>query len=324
MLHNQIFKIRNKLLKSFLAAVFVAGRFEYFMADMLPFITGVFLGLSCITYHYTSVYWQILTGLIITISGHYISVWANVLGDYELDKKFKSYLPKSVDIIGRRNLVVGIAAMVVLGTFLILYLASTAGSIVIILWMIGVFFAIAYSVEPLRLKKYIAIGDFSRGIQLVILLPFGFFVVAHHVIFSINDLVSLLLYTIGLGINLFGLFLVGETWDWKDDVGLVNTFATKYGYVACLNGALLLIPLGIILMMIGYYLKISFSNVLQFIYLLVWMISTFIIMWIFHHYIYSQRKNYDRVENYCGVFTMAGTTAIWSLMAISSYMLMLR
>jgi len=320
MFHNKIFGIKNKSLKSFLAAIFVAGRFEYFIADMLPFITGVFLGLSCISRDNLP-YRQILIGLIITICAHYVSVWANVLGDYELDKKFKSYLPKSVDIIGKQNLIIGIVFMVLLGTFFIIYLTFTVGFVILVLWIIGIFFAFAYSNEPLRLKKYIAIGDFSRGIQLVILLPFGFFIVAHYTDFSMSDIVSLLFYTVGLGINLFGLFLVGETWDWKDDVGFVNTFATKYGYKVCLNGAIILMPLGIILMMVGYFIKMSYSNVLQLIYLLLWTVLSCIIMGIFYHYIYSRREQYERIESKCGIFTMAGTTAIWSLMAASCYML---
>ena len=310
------------MLKSILAAIFVAGRFEYFMADMLPFITGVFLGLSCISHNIIP--WKhILMGFVITVCAHYVSVYANVLGDYELDKKFKTYLPKSVDIIGKRNLVITIAFMLLLGTFLIIRLAFTVGLVVLVLWIIGIFFAFSYSNEPLRLKEYVAIGDFSRGIQLVIPLSFGFFTVAHYTDFSMSDIVSLLLYTIGLGINLFGLFLVGETWDWKDDVGFVNTFATKYGYLACLDGAIILMPLGIILMMIGYSIKISFSNVLQLTYLLLWIVLSCIILGIFYHYIYSKKERYERIESRCGIFTMAGTTAIWSLMAASCYMLTL-
>jgi|GEM_PF-2442897 hypothetical protein len=294
MFHNQIFMIKNKALKSVLAAIFVAGRFEYFMADMLPFITGVFLGLSCI--FYTIPYKHILIGLVITICAHYTSVWANVLGDYELDKKFKSYLPKSVDIIGKRNLITGIIFMLLLGTFLIIYLTQTVGFVILVLWIIGIFFVFAYSNEPLRLKKYVAIGDFSRGIQLVILLPFGFFIVSHYTNFAMADIVSLLFYTMGLGMNLFGLFLVGETWDWKDDKGFVNTFATKYGYRTCLNGAMVIIPLGIALMMIGYSLKMSFFNIVQSAYLLLWIVLSIIIMGLFYHHIYSQREYYERIE----------------------------
>ena len=323
MFHNQIFRIKSKMLKSILAAIFVAGRFEYFMADMLPFITGVFLGLSCIS-HNTIPWKHILMGFVITVCAHYVSVWANVLGDYELDKKFKTYLPNSVDIIGKRNLIIAIAFMLLIGTFFIIYLTFTVGFVILVLWIIGIFFAFAYSNEPLRLKKYIAIGDFSRGIQLVILLPFGFFIVAHYTDFSMSDIMSLLLYTIGLGINLFGLFLVGETWDWKDDIGFVNTFATKYGYIVCLNGAIILMPLGIILMMIGYSIKIPFPNILQLIYLLMWIVLSFIIMGIFYNYIYSKKAQYERIRSKCGIFTMAGTTAIWSLMAASTIILMWR
>lgn len=320
MFHNLIFRIKNKSLKSFLAVIFVTGRFEYFMADMLPFITGVFLGLSCISHNIIP--WKhILTGFAITVCAHYVSVWANVLGDYELDKKFKTYLPNSVDIIGKRNLIIAIAFMLLLGTFFIIHLIFTVGFVILVLWIIGIFFAFAYSNEPLRLKKYVAIGDFSRGIQLVILLPFGFFIVAHYTDFSMSDIVSLLLYTIGLGINLFGLFLVGETWDWKDDVGFVNTFATKYGYKVCLNGAIILMPLGIILMMIGYFVKMSYSNALQLIYLFLWIVLACVIMGIFYHHIYSRKERYGRIESKCGIFTMVGTTAIWSLMAASCYML---
>jgi hypothetical protein len=322
MFHDQIFRIKSKTLKPFLAAIFVAGRFEYFMADMLPFITGIFLGLSCISYAVP--YQRVVIGLAITICAHYISVWANVLGDYELDKRYKSYLPKSVDIIGKRNLIIAIIFMLLLGTSLILYLVSIVGFVILILWIVGIFFAFAYSNEPLRLKKYIAIGDFSRGIQLVILLPFGFFIIAHYTDFSMTDIVSLLFYTIGLSINLFGLFLIGETWDWKDDIGFVNTFATKYGYKMCLNGAIILMPLGIALMMIGYFIKMSFSNNLQLVYLILWIILSIIIIGIFYYYIYSEKDHYEKIEIRCGIFTMAGTTAIWCLMAVSCYVLTLR
>ena len=323
MWRSKILELNHPWLRKVLTAFLIAGRAEYFMADMLPFVAGILLGIGDVLSESEGLRLRLVVGLVVTVCAHYTSVWANVIGDYELDKKFKKYLPSAVDVVGGRFLAIGILFTVTVGTLLIIYLARLTSLILLVfLWIIGIFFALAYSNKPLRLKRYVFAGDFARGIQLVILLPFGFFV-ATGSNFSTKGLAALALYATGLGVNLLGLFLVGECWDWKDDKGLVETVATRYGYKRSLKWSGPLIVFGIGLMMIGFVVKGEpFGNYLHATWLLIWLFLTICIMLAFYLKIYSRKDDYHAIENACGLFTKAGTTAIWGLMAVSCAILL--
>jgi len=317
MFQNKIFKIKSKGLRTVLAAIFVAGRAEYFMADMLPYITGVFLGLSILSesdrIQYIDNSWYILLyGLLITICAHFADVWANNLGDYHLDKKFKPELPNSVDLIGKKRLWIFVTISIIIGTLLIIYISMINNTLIyIILWIIGMGIGLAYSCEPLRLKKYLLTNAITRGLPLIILVPFGYYLVTR------NFSVPLVLYTLGIGTYLLGSFFgPGDAWDYKDDKGEIKTVGTVYGYLFGLHLSMFLMPFGAVLMMAGYSYLLSFSKIQTIIYLIIWICIIIITMLIFTLKIYLKRDNYDEIEAKCGLFTKAGTTIFWGTAAI--------
>ena len=316
MFQNRIFRIQNKKVRALLSLIFVAGRAEYFMADMLPFSIGVFLGLASLsgndfTYYLSNNLHILIFGLLITICAHYAAVWSNNLGDYELDKD-KSYLPSSVDLIGKERLWTCVLLSIIIGTILIAYLSLINNTyIYAILWTLGIGISLAYSCEPLRLKKYLLLNEITRGAPLVILLPFGYYLV------NLNFSIPLALYTIGLAVNLLGLFLVGEVWCYKDDMGHIDTIGCVKGYRFALNLSIPIMPLGMSIMMLGYYNLADMTNLYHLLYLIIWIIALTSIMSVFLLKIYLKREDYDAVEGKCGVFTKAGTTSFWMSAVIS-------
>ncbi len=316
MFQNRIFRIKNKKIRTVLSLIFVAGRAEYFMADMLPFIMGVFLGLASLsrsdfTYYLDTNLHILICGLLITICAHYASVWANVLGDYELDKS-KSELPQAVDYIGKKTLSFFVILSIVVGTILIIYLSLLNSTyIYLVLWALGIGITLAYSCEPLRLKKYLLWNEFSRGTPLVILLPFGYSIV------TLSLSIPLVFYITGLAVNLFGLFMVGEVWCYQDDKWHVNTITTTYGWHFSLDLSILIMPLGMLMMMLGYYFLVDMANFYHLLYLIIWIIMVVLIMIVFMLKIYLKRSDYDAIEGQCGLFTKAGTTSFWLSAVIS-------
>lgn len=318
MFQNRIFRIKNKKIRAVLSLIFVAGRAEYFMADMLPFLIGIFLGLALLsgndfTYYVNNNLHILLYGLLITICGHYVCVWANDLGDYELDKG-KSELSQAVDFIGKGRLWACVLLMFVIGSILLTYISLINNTyIYALLWILGIGITLAYSCEPLRLKKYLLLNEITRGAPLVILLPFGYCLVTLD--FSIP--LILYMYTAGIAVNLFGLFMVGEVWCYQDDVGHINTVGTVYGWHFSLNLSIPIMLLGMFLMMFGYYILADMANLYHLLYLIVWVIAIILIMIIFFVKIYMKRRDYEAVEGKCGLFTKAGTTSFWLSAAIS-------
>lgn len=311
MFDDTIVKIKNLSLRKILALFLVCGRAEYFSADMLPYLIGIFLGISVLDPVNSHQYvvengYLLLYGLLIVICAHYLAVWSNNLGDYDLDKGFKSALSDSIDLIGKKRLWTYVLISGMIGTFLVTFLSLLKNtSIYMILWMIGVSVALAYSCEPLRLKKYIIANEITRGVPLVVLLPFGYYLVIQ------NFSAPLALYTLGLAINLIGLFFIGEIWCYKDDKGNVNTVAVVHGYKFTLNLGVLLIPLGIVLMIWGYSHVMSSSSYPIF-YVAIHVLASIVIMGVLVKEIFLKRNDYDAIEAKCGLFTKAGTTSIWA------------
>lgn len=316
MFENRIFRIKNERLRVFFSLIFVAGRAEYFMADMLPLIIGIFLGLASLgrdglTQYLNNNLHMLIIGLLITICAHYISVWINNLGDYELDKD-KSALPKAVDFIGKRKLRRCALLMFIVASILIIYVSLINNTyIYAILWVLGIGITFAYSCEPLRLKKQFLLNEITRGAPLVILLPFGYYLI------TLDFSIPLILYTVGIAVNLFGLFMVGEVWCYQDDVGHVNTIGTTYGWHFSLNLSIPIMPLGMLLMMFGYYILADMTNFTILLYLIIWMVIVMLVMIIFLLKIYQKRENYEIIEDKCGLFTKMGTTIFWLSAAIS-------
>ncbi|PYG88026.1 4-hydroxybenzoate polyprenyltransferase [Ruminiclostridium sufflavum DSM 19573] len=298
----------------FLKALFIiAGRAEYFTADLTPYFIGVFLGMSVTrlngnfaTINLHSII-TFIEGLLIVILAHYSAVHINVLADYEMDKRFKSELTQAVDIIGHTRLALFVVFSIVIGFLICLHLSYSNGLILlVVLWGIGTIFAVIYSAKPVRLKKYPFLGDVGRGVPLVITMPFGYYLFTqtyHHII---------TFCVVGMAINLFGLFMVGETWDWKDDKGIANTIAVTFGYKVALFIGLIFIPAGVAIWTYGFYTVAATSKAMS-IYILISLVILAVIMVDYILRVMFRMNRYEEIEAHCGIITKVGTTVLWLL-----------
>src|SRR5215204_3415337 len=86
---------------------------------------------------------------------YWISSQVNCIADYELDKHYKSRLPRSIDILnGPRTIWVIIAVESAVASAIVVYLAISESRIgLVVLWVVGLFLIGAYSLEPLRFKR---------------------------------------------------------------------------------------------------------------------------------------------------------------------------
>src|SRR5918995_4953790 len=96
-------------------------------------------------------------GLLTTVwyPAYWISSQVNCIADYELDKTYKSRLPRSIDILnGPRMIWWMIAVESVIASAIVVYLAISESRIgLVVLWVVGLFLVGAYSLEPLRFKR---------------------------------------------------------------------------------------------------------------------------------------------------------------------------
>lgn len=298
-------------MKQFLKALFITGgRIEYFTADLTPFVTGFLLGLADYRRRgnralegnfFTTV---LLLGVLAVICSHYFTVLANVYADYEMDKRFKSELSDSVDMIGKKKMLIIIWIYVLIGFLLIMFLSLLLDKwILVALWVMGTFWALTYSFEPIRFKRTVILGDIARGLPIVITLPFGYF------LFGTSMGTLLLWCTFGLGINLFGLFMIGEVWDWKDDQGIVNTVAVTWGYKAALNIGMFFIPAGMLCWLLAF--KAAHGGMVMQIYFWTGLVILILFMMDLGIRVYRKRDSYNDIEAHCGILTKVGTTLLW-------------
>jgi hypothetical protein len=96
-------------------------------------------------------------GLLTTVwyLAYWISSQVSCIADYELDKHYKSRLPRSIDILkGPRTIWLMITVETVVASTIVAYLSSTESRIgLVVLWVAGLFLVGAYSLEPLRFKR---------------------------------------------------------------------------------------------------------------------------------------------------------------------------
>lgn len=298
-------------MKNFLKALFITGgRIEYFTADLTPYITGFLLGMADCRINGKEAPAGVfsagvfLAGLLVIICSHYFTVLSNVYADYEMDKRFKSELSDSVDIIGKKKMLL-IIWLYVAASFLIVLLLSFLldRRILLVLWAIGAFWALCYSFEPVRFKRIVILGDIARGLPIVITMPFGYYLLGG----GTSGL--LLCCTAGIAVNLFGLFMIGEVWDWKDDKGIVNTVAVTWGYRAALNIGMIFIPAGMLIWTFAF--KLAHVGMGMQIYFCVGIAVLALFMLDLWLKVYRKRSDYDAIEAHCGLLTKAGTTVLW-------------
>jgi 4-hydroxybenzoate polyprenyltransferase len=151
----------------------------------------------------------------------------NCLADYELDKIYKSRLPRSIDILkGPTTIWSMITLETVVASTIVAYLAVFESRVgLVMLWVVGLFLIAAYSLEPLRFKR--------RGfLNLVTLSLILYFLPALYIYYAMAPHMKILplLALLGFSTQMIGLLLVNQIEDYHEDREMnVLTSSVRWG-----------------------------------------------------------------------------------------------
>src|SRR5919112_554783 len=212
--------------------------------------------------------------LVLLTAVWYLAYWicsqVNCIADYELDKRYKSRLPRAIDILkGPRTIWALITVETVVASAIVVYLAITESRIgLVVLWIVGLFLIAAYSLEPLRFKR--------RGfLNLVTLALILYFLPALYIYYAMAPQMKILplLALVGFSTQMIGLLLVNQIEDYREDKEMnVLTSTVRWGlkkasmvsllFTAVMSGVLLIVfsilarnpyaLMGIALMLVAY------------------------------------------------------------------------
>ena len=158
---------------------------------------------------------------------YWISSQVNCLADYELDKTYKSRLPRSIDILkGPRVIWSMVTVETVVASAIVVYLAISESRVgLVVLWVVGLFLVGAYSLEPLRFKR--------RGfLNLVTLSLILYFLPTLYIYYAMAPHMKILplLALLGFSTQMIGLLLVNQIEDYHEDKEMnVLTSTVRWG-----------------------------------------------------------------------------------------------
>ena len=158
---------------------------------------------------------------------YWISSQVNCIADYELDKTYKSRLPRSIDVLkGPTTIWTMIAIETVLASAIVVYLAISESRVgLVVLWVAGLFLVAAYSLEPLRFKQ--------RGLlNLVTLSLILYFLPSLYIYYAMAPRMEMLplLALVGFSTQMIGLLLVNQIEDYHEDRQMsVLTSTVRWG-----------------------------------------------------------------------------------------------
>ena len=161
----------------------------------------------------------------------YLAYWicsqVNCIADYELDKIYKSRLPRSIDILkGPRTIWLMITVETVAASAIVVYLAISESRLgLVVLWVAGLFLIAAYSLEPLRFKR--------RGfLNLVTLSLILYFLPTLYIYYAMAPQMKILplLALMGFSTQMIGLLLINQIEDYHEDKQMnVLTSTVRWG-----------------------------------------------------------------------------------------------
>jgi 4-hydroxybenzoate polyprenyltransferase len=168
-------------------------------------------------------------GLLTTVwyLAYSISSQVNCIADYELDKTYKSRLPRSIDILkGPRTIWLMITVETVVASAIVMYLAISESRVgLVVLWVVGLFLIAAYSLEPLRFKR--------RGfLNLVTLSLILYYLPTLYIYYAMAPHMKILplLALLGFSAQMIGLLLVNQIEDYHEDKQMnVLTSTVRWG-----------------------------------------------------------------------------------------------
>lgn len=197
--------------KSKLRAFITSCRFEFFPATISLLFMGFFWGLNT-TIDLNSAA-LLLTATIVLVLTNLQGIHVNMLSDYELDKKYKKFLPAAIDTLGKKTFKAIFLIECVLSFSLVLFLTVFLSKIILlVLWSIGFFIGLAYSLGPLRFKSNPVLNPISL-IMVLCILP----MVWVYFIFAPAITLGFSLFCGGIALGVIGLVLPTELEDFPED-----------------------------------------------------------------------------------------------------------
>ncbi|GEM_PF-3037375 len=202
----------------------------------------------------------ILTFIMVNIATYWGSIY-NVYYDYELDKKnnVKKRLSDAIDKTGPGLLRFYLFSEPIIFLLLGFWISRLIENYTpLLLLLIGTFFTIAYSKEPLRFKRRGVLNSISLFLIIMFLPPlYGYFVMNNSAL-AIADIILIL----GMAFVEYGLGLYYTTVDYSEDkLDNIITPSVKLGVTKSVIVSLYLIALGILFYFVGYTNRIDFSYI---------------------------------------------------------------
>jgi len=197
--------------KSRFRAFVTSCRLEFFPATTSLLFMGLFWGLDeKIDLNSATLFGT--AALVLTMS-NLLGLHVNMLSDYEIDKKYKDFLPTSIDTLGKKTFKAILLIECLLAFCFVSFLTVILGKIVLLtLWSIGCFVGLAYSLKPLRLKSNPMLNPISL-IMVLCILP----MVWVYCVFATSITLAFSLFCGGIAFGVMGLVLPTELEDFPED-----------------------------------------------------------------------------------------------------------
>jgi len=197
--------------KSKFRAFVTSCRLEFFPATTSLLFMGLFWGLDEMIDLNSAALFGIAALVLVTSNLQGLHV--NMLSDYEIDKKYKDFLPASIDTLGKRTFKVILLIECLLAFSSVLFLTVLLRKkVLLVLWVIGDFVGFAYSLKPLRLKSNPVLNPISL-VMVLCILP----MVWVYYVFASSMTLAFSLFCGGIVLGVMGLVLPTELEDFPED-----------------------------------------------------------------------------------------------------------
>jgi 1,4-dihydroxy-2-naphthoate octaprenyltransferase len=235
------------------------SRPEFLPANSASLIIGLAWGLTLpVDFLWGLVAPLVLTFAAISLVGAF-AAHINTMADYELDQKddTKKELVAAMASVGKSKLKKLMVAELSLSLFILLVLTVFEGKLVFVfMWVAAVFFAYAYSAQPLRLKS----RSFFAPITLIIVLSILPVTFVTYVFTSTLDW-AFFLFLAGQALTVYGVIVPAEIRDYFSDKATgTETMTVRLGLVKASLLGLTLLSAGGILCATGFILKLTVSS----------------------------------------------------------------
>ena len=197
-----------KTLKNF----FILIRWEYMPSAINE--TGIPALLALLFIPFSSQYmFDVIISLLIWYGAHFIGAQINNISDYDSDKKFKSYISDSLYYFGEKKVKQMIIVEVIIVSALAIGMTIVRRQpMLMILWLVGLFFAYAYSMKPFNFKSRTIMNPITLALVLYLIpMLFSYLLIARE--FHEMPVITIVIF----GVQMVPMFFMDEISDYEED-----------------------------------------------------------------------------------------------------------